>query len=385
MTLGSTGRRLRLDAAGTVHIMEIPIPAIGPDEVLVRTTLSQVSAGTEMNDVRKRRLAPPDQRGEFADQGLGYTTVGIVEKVGANVRDFAVGDRVLGQGNHGSFWTVPYDQAAVDSGLVNSPYLEHVPAGLEDVEVVFASLGDVALHAVRHGKIQLGESVAVHGLGQIGLLAMQLAKLSGAHPLVGVDPEADRRELATRLGATHTVDPMADDAVEAIHRATTIPFAFRDEPAHGLEPGSGADVQIHTTARLEPLNLMFRAAADRGRIVLAGTPSAWPERGPRADIAVDEFLRREVSLVGSYETGMTRPHPYWPWSRARNRAVILDLIARHQLDVKAMVTHVVPHTEAPAMYDMMMAGPAAGTSSTLSGSRTAAADSPRTTPGGDIG
>ena len=102
---------------------------------------------------------------------------------------------------------------------------------------------------------------------------------------------------------------------------------------------------------------MFRAAADRGRIVLAGTPSAWPERGPRADIAVDEFLRREVSLVGSYETGMTRPHPYWPWSRARNRAVVLDLIARHQLDVKAMVTHVVPHTEAPAMYDMMMAGP----------------------------
>ena len=200
MTLGSTGRRLRLDAAGTVHIMEIPIPAIGPDEILVRTTLSQVSAGTEMNDVRKRRLAPPDQRGEFADQGLGYTTVGIVEKVGANVRDFAVGDRVLGQGNHGSFWTVPYDQAAVDSGLVNSPYLEHVPAGLEDVEVVFASLGDVALHAVRHGKIQLGESVAVHGLGQIGLLAMQLAKLSGRILWSGVDPEADRRELATRPG-----------------------------------------------------------------------------------------------------------------------------------------------------------------------------------------
>lgn len=356
MTLGSTGKRLRLDAAGTVHIMDIAIPEVGPGDVLVRTTLSQVSAGTEMNDVRKRRLAAHDKRGQFADMALGYTTVGIVEKVGANIRDFAIGDRVLGQGSHGSFWVVPYDQAAVDSGLVNSPYLEHVPAGLEDVEIVFASLGDVALHAVRHGRIQLGESVAVHGLGQIGLLALQLAKLSGAYPLLGVDPEADRRQLAERLGASHTLDPMADDAIEAIHRATTIPFGFRDEPAHGLEPGSGADIQIHTTARLEPLNLMFRAAADRGRIVLAGTPSAWPERGPRADIAVDEFLRREVTLVGSYETGMTRPHPYWPWSRARNRAVILDLIARRQLDVKAMVTHVVPYTEAPAMYDLMMAG-----------------------------
>ncbi|HVA85524.1 MAG TPA: zinc-binding alcohol dehydrogenase [Candidatus Saccharimonadales bacterium] len=357
MTLGATGTRLLLDPAGQVHVVDVPVPETGPNDILVRTTLSQISAGTEMNDVRKRRLAPASERGQFEDQGLGYTTAGVVERVGANVTSFKPGDRVLGQGNHGSFFVVPWDQATVDAGNVNSPYLDHVPDGLEDVEVVFATLGDVALHAIRHGKIQLGESVAVHGLGQIGLLALQLAKLSGAHPIVGVDPDAERRKMARTLGASHTVDPTATDAVAEIHRATTIPFAFRDEPAHGLEPGSGANVQIHTTARLEPLNLMFQAAADRGRIVLAGTPSAWPERGPRADIAVDEFLRREVSLVGSYETGMTRPHPYWPWSRARNRAVILDLIARRRLDVKPMVSHIVPASDAPKMYDMMMAGP----------------------------
>jgi threonine dehydrogenase-like Zn-dependent dehydrogenase len=357
VTLGATGKRIQLDSAGIVHIIDVPVPEPGANEVLVRTTLSQVSAGTEMNDVRQRRAAAPADRAGFANIGLGYTTVGVVERVGANVRDFAPGDRVLGQGNHGSFWTVPWDQAAVDSGLVNSPFLEKVPDGLEDVEIVFATLGDVALHAVRKGRIQLGDSVAVHGLGQIGLVALQLAKLSGGYPLVGVDPSATRRELATRLGASHTVDALAPDVVAAIHRATTIPFAFKDDQSHGLEPGSGADVQIHTTARLEPLNTMFQAAADRGRIVLAGTPSAWPERGPRADIAVDEFLRREVSLVGSYETGLTRPHPYWPWSRARNRAVILDLIARRQLDVKPMVSHVVRAAEAPAMYDLMHRGP----------------------------
>ena len=77
---------------------------------------------------------------------------------------------------------------------------------------------------------------------------------------------------------------------------------------------------------------------------------------PRANIGVDEFLRREVSLVGSYETGMTRPHPYWPWSRARNRAVILDLIERRQLQVQPLVSHVVPYTDAPAMYDLMHRG-----------------------------
>ena len=355
MALGQTGKRLLLDPAGQVHVIDVPVPDVGPNDVLVRTTLSQVSAGTEMNDVRKRRATGANPA-DFADMGLGYTTVGIVEKVGGNVRDFRPGDRVLGQGNHGSLWLVPWNQADVDAGLVNSPYLEHVPGGMEDVEIVFATLGDVALHAVRHGKIQLGESAAVYGLGQIGLMAVQLCRLNGAYPVLGLDPAPERRRLAETLGATQTFDPSADGVVEAIHDATRIPFAFKDEPSHGLEPGSGVDVQVHMTARLDPMQVMFRAAADRGRIVLGGTPSAWPERGPKASVSVDEFLRREVTLVGSYETGMTRPHPYWPWSRSRNRAVILDLIGRGQLKVRPLVSHVVPYTKAPEMYDLMHRG-----------------------------
>jgi threonine dehydrogenase-like Zn-dependent dehydrogenase len=356
VALGSTGKRLRLDPQGQVHIDDVPIPEIGPNEILVRSTLSQVSAGTEMNDVRKRRRAGANPA-DFADMGLGYTTAGVVEAVGANVTSFRPGDRVLGQPNHASFFTVPWDQEWVDRGNVNSPYLEKIEDGLADEEAVFSSLGDVALHAVRHGQIQLGQSAAVHGLGQIGLLALQLCRLNGAHPVIGVDPSPSRRALAESLGASATVDPTAPDALERLHALTRVAFAFADEPSTGLEPGSGVDFQVHATARLEPLDLMFRAAADRGKIALAGTPSAWPERGPRADIGVDEFLRREVMLVGSYETGMTRPHPYWPWSRARNRAVIRDLIARRQLTVRPLVSHRVPYTRAPEMYDLMHAGP----------------------------
>jgi threonine dehydrogenase-like Zn-dependent dehydrogenase len=355
VTLGTTGKRLLLDPAGKVHVIDVPVPDVGPNDILVRTTLSQVSAGTEMNDVRKRR-APGASPADFADMGLGYTTVGIVEAVGRNVTSFRAGDRVLGQGNHGSFWVVPWDQDWVDKGNVNSPLLETVPDSLEDVDVLFATLGDVALHAVRHGKFQLGESAAVYGLGQIGLLALQLCGLNGAHPLLGIDPSPSRRALAEKLGATATFDATDPDIVAKLHEATRIDFAFQDDQSHGLEPGSSVDVQIHMTARLDPMQTMFEAAADRGRIVLGGTPSAWPERGPKATIGVDQFLRREVLLVGSYQTGMTRPHPYWPWSRARNRAVILDLIARGQLNVRPMVTHVVPYGQAPAMYDLMHAG-----------------------------
>jgi threonine dehydrogenase-like Zn-dependent dehydrogenase len=355
VTLGATGKRILLDPKGTVSLIDVPVPDVGPNDILVRTTTSQVSAGTEMNDVRKRRAAGADPA-DFADMGLGYTTVGIVEKVGGRVTSFKPGDRVLGQGNHGSFWVVPWDQDWVDKGNVNSPYLEHVPANLSDVEIAFASLGDVALHAVRHGNIAIGNSAAVYGLGQIGLVALQLCRINGASPVLGLDPSPSRRALAETLGAAATFDPTAPDVVERIHAATRLGFAYHDEPAHGLEPGSGVDVQIHMTQRLDPIQVMFEAAADRGIIVLGGTPSAWPERGPKANVGVDQFLRREVTLIGSYETGLTRPHPYWPWSRARNRAVVLDLIGRGQLQVKPLVSHVVAATDAPAMYDLMHQG-----------------------------
>src|SRR6476659_7366431 len=110
VTLGATGKRVLLDPKGRVSIIDVPVPDVGQNEILVRTTLSQVSAGTEMNDVRKRR-APGANPAEFADMGLGYTTVGIVESIGANVTSWKPGDRVLGQGNHGSFWVVAWDQS----------------------------------------------------------------------------------------------------------------------------------------------------------------------------------------------------------------------------------------------------------------------------------
>ena len=243
MALGRTGKRLLLDPAGQVHVIDVPVPDVGPNDVLVRTTLSQVSAGTEMNDVRKRRAAGADPA-EFADMGLGYTTVGIVERVGQNVRDFKPGDRVLGQGNHGSFWVVPWNQADVDAGLVNSPYLEHVPDMLEDVEIAFASLGDVALHAVRHGKIQLGESAAVYGLGQIGLMALQLCRLNGAYPVLGLDPAPERRALAEQLGAAWTFDPTADGVVGAktlaSSRITVATKVLFGDPGEQIEAEAGS-------------------------------------------------------------------------------------------------------------------------------------------------
>jgi threonine dehydrogenase-like Zn-dependent dehydrogenase len=307
-----------------------------------------------VNAIRARRSG--GALGGADDLPLGYTSVGVVEAVGSGVAHLAAGDRVLGLGPHASHWlATPAVPGSEDTSAWENDLLL-VPDDVDDVSAAFAILGDVALHAVRRGQIVIGESVAVHGQGVVGLIALRLARLSGAHPLIGVDVVEERLAVSRQYGASHVVNATSQDVAGAIHAATRVPRRFAGAAAAGLEPESGADVQIHATSRIEVVPEMLKAAGDRGRIVVAGATAAWPDPGPTVPLSLDALLRREISVIGSYETGFGVSHPYWPWARSRNRAIVIDLIRRGELDVRPLVTHVVPYIEAPAAYDMLAAG-----------------------------
>jgi threonine dehydrogenase-like Zn-dependent dehydrogenase len=345
----TTGKRLVIDPTGTISVASFDVPTPGPGQILVRTKVTQVSAGSEMNMVRHRRNATAEQRAALAPSGLGYTAVGEVAAVGAGVTDFAPGDHVLCNGNHASHWLITPAAKQDEASIPQQYYIERVPAGVSDTEACFAILGDVALHGVRLAQLQIGESVAIHGLGVVGLLTLQLCRLSGGHPLIGVDLVESRMAQAKALGADHLVDARAEDVVAQIRSLTQIPFRWRGA-LPGLEPGAGAEVQLHCTSYIGNYPTLIRAAADRGRIILVGATAG------SVAIESQELFRRELTLRGSYQTGMIDPYPYWPWSRARNRHVMLDLIARKQIEVNGLVSHIVPHTEAPALYDLMAQG-----------------------------
>jgi len=344
----SNGQRIILEATGKIRIGSFELPRPGPHDILVRTRLTQVSAGTEVNAIRARRSGAP--LGEGGDVPLGYTSVGVVDAVGSEVKGLVPGDRVLGEGPHASHWLVS-QAATTEQGLLP------VPDEVDDAWAAFAILGDVALHAVQRARITLGESVAVHGQGVVGLIALRLARLSGAHPLIGVDVVDERLRVSKLYGASHVVNAASQDVAAYIQAATPAPRRFAGVAAAGLEPTSGADVQIHATSRIDVVPQIVQAAADRGRIVIAGATAAWPDPGPSVPLSLDVLLRREISVVGSYETGFAVSHPYWPWARSRNHATVIDLIRRGELDVRPLISHVVPYTEAPAIYDMLAAGP----------------------------
>jgi threonine dehydrogenase-like Zn-dependent dehydrogenase len=341
----NTGQRIVLEAAGKIRLESFEVPRPGRRDVLVRTRLTQVSAGTEVNAIRARRSGA--LLGEASKLPLGYTSVGVVEAVGPEVTGLAPGDRVLGEGPHASHWLATQG---------SEQDLLRIPDRVEDVSAAFAILGDVALHAVRRARIQIGESVAVHGQGVVGLIALRLARLSGAYPLIGVDVRDERLGVSKLFGASHQVNAAVEDVAAAIHAATPVPRRFTGAAAAGLEPTSGADVQIHATSRIDVVPQMLQAAADRGRMVIAGATAAWPDPGPSVPLSLDVLLRREISVVGSYETGFATSHSYWPWSRSRNHAIIIDLIRRGELDVRPLISHIVPYSEAPRIYDMLAAG-----------------------------
>jgi threonine dehydrogenase-like Zn-dependent dehydrogenase len=194
----------------------------------------------------------------------------------------------------------------------------------------------VALHGVRRAALQLDESVAVFGAGVVGQLTLQLARLSGAYPTVAVDLDPVRLGLARELGATHNVDASAQDAVQGVQEATG---------------GPGADTVFHCSANAQLLQTTLSAAAPRGTVVLTGSAPG------TAEIRLQpELLRRELTVVGNYESGLVTPHPYWPWTRQRNRAVCYRLIASGQLRVDPLLSHVAPPGEAQGLYRMIAAG-----------------------------
>jgi threonine dehydrogenase-like Zn-dependent dehydrogenase len=309
-----------------VEIESFAVPTPSAKQVLVRNTHTQVSAGSEMNFLRHGAQAY-GFKDSVSRISIGYMAVGRVAQVGADVAGFAVGDRVVTGGNHASHTLVDLSTPA---------FIEKIPDGVSDEVAGFIALGDVALHGIRRASLQIDESVAVFGAGMVGQLTVQFARLSGTSPIIVVDLIDARLEKAQRSGATHIVNAGRDNAVQAIR---------------ALTGGVGAETVFHCTQIANILQQLLECAAERATLVLTGSPP-----GTATIRLQEELLRREITIVGNYEAGLMQTHAYWPWTRQRNRRACLRLLSEGQLRFDHLITHVVPYTDAPEIFEMMLRG-----------------------------
>src|SRR4029453_14646563 len=190
-------------------LREYEEPELRLRQIRIRTEFASPKHGTEMvgyrNEPSARRSYDPEWGGMIPRPGedgprnfqLGNMAVGVVTEVGPDVTRFGVGDRVFGH--------LPIREThTLDEGAVDL-----LPGGLDPEEVVCLDPAVMAL-AMRDASIRLGDQVAIFGLGAIGLMAVQMARIAGADRVVGVDPIEARRDVAKALGADTALDPLAD-------------------------------------------------------------------------------------------------------------------------------------------------------------------------------
>jgi threonine dehydrogenase-like Zn-dependent dehydrogenase len=326
VTMTTTGRQLifRSDHRIDVEEFEVPDPEAG--QVLVETEFTHVSAGTEMNFFRLNPAGGPLVR-----EKLGYMQVGTVAAVGPGAAEYAVGDRVVTNAFHQSHWIVDLDPAATSPN--GSGYIERVPVGVPGEQAGFITLGDVALHGLRRAQPQIDQSGAVIGCGMVGQLVIQLARVAGMHPIVAVDLVEARLERARVSGATHLVDSQTEDMVAAVREATG---------------GAGAEIVFPCAPVPTILQPALEMAAKRGTVSLVASIPGTAEIGLQV-----ELLRKELSIIGTYEADMMTPTVYWPWTRPRNRRAILRMLQDGRMSFEHLITHVVPYTEAERMFAAM--------------------------------
>jgi predicted dehydrogenase len=349
--------------SGEVAVYDVPAPELQKGGILVRTAYSAISSGTEKATVETGRksllgkaMARPDlvkQVIEYARSNglaaahqkvqtrlntltaLGYSCSGLVLE--ASSAGFQPGDRV----------------ACAGSGYASHCEVNFVPANLavlvpENVGLQAASLttiGAIAVQGVRQANVTFGETVAVIGVGLVGVLAMQVLRAAGCR-VIAIDVSADRAAQAITLGAhlgLSTSDPSLEAAVASFSRY-------------------GVDAALITAATksAEPLDLAAKLLRDRGRISVIGDVGMGVSRA--------NMYRKEISLVmsrsygpGRYdpryeEGGQDYPIGFVRWTEKRNMESFLDLLSSGALQVEPLLAHLFPVEEGEKAYAAVEAG-----------------------------
>jgi predicted dehydrogenase/threonine dehydrogenase-like Zn-dependent dehydrogenase len=341
---------------GETILEELPAPQVKKGHVLIQTTKSLVSLGTERmlvefgksNLISKARQQPdkvkmvldkiktdglmPTLEAVFNKLGeplpLGYCNVGKVIEVGEGVSEFKIGDRVASNGAHAEFVNVP-------KNLVAS-----IPDNVTDEQAAFTVIGSIGLQGIRLCEPTLGETVVVTGLGLIGLITAQLLKANGCH-VIGIDFDQSKLDLASSWGID-TINPKnGEDPVKSVMQMTD---------------GVGADAVIITasTSSNEVISQAAQMSRQRGRIVLVGVIGL--------NINRTEFYQKELTFQvscsygpGRYDDnyeqrGQDYPLPFVRWTEKRNFETILNSISRQFIEVDSMISEVIELEDYKKIY-----------------------------------
>ncbi len=345
---------------GKTTVEEIPIPTPREGQALVKVSASLVSAGTERMvvefaekslvgkarsrpdlvkqtlDKAKREGVIPTVQAVFnrLDQpmALGYSSAGTIVALGKNMQGFKIGQRVAcaggGYASHAEYNVVPRN------------LLTPLPKNVDFESAAFTTLGAIALHGFRLAEPQLGENVAIIGLGLLGLLTIQMAAAAGCNVL-GIDLDPKRVALAAALGLDTVQRAQAESASQSFT----------------ANRGFDAIIICADTSSNDPVELAGVIARDRARIVATGAVGL--------NIPRKIYYEKELAFINSRsygpgrydssyeENGNDYPIGYIRWTEGRNFQAVVDLLASRKLKVESLITHRFPIGQGAKAYEVI--------------------------------
>lgn len=345
---------------GKSTVEDVPVPTPRPEQALIKVEASLVSAGTERMVVEfaekslvGKARSRPDLVRQVLDKArreglvntaqaafsrldqpmaLGYSSAGTIIALGTEMQGFRVGQRVACAGGgyavHAEYNVVPRN------------LLTPLPDRVDFESAAFTTLGAIALHGFRLAETQIGENVAVIGMGLLGLLTAQIAVAAGCNVL-GIDVDSDRITLASSLGLHAVRREEAEDAAVAFTSSR----------------GFDAVLICADTSSNDPVELAGVIARDRGRVVATGAVGLTIPR--------KVYYEKEISFINSRSYGPGRYDPqyeefgndypigYVRWTEGRNFEAVVDLMAKGQLSVKPLITHRFDIADATKAYEVI--------------------------------
>ena len=330
-------KSLLLSEYNHLEVTDMPLPAVGPEEVLVRVETCGI-CGSDVHgyDGSSGRRIPPIV--------MGHEAAGTVESAGSDVRGFAAGDRV-------TFDSTVYCGACpfCASGDVNlcdnrqvigvscGDYRRHgafaefvvvpqrilypLPASISFAEAAMLEAVSVALHAVRISEARGGETALVIGAGMIGLLTLQAARAAGCAQVFVSDVDATRLSLANQVGADRTLHASGGELLTEIHKLTG---------------GRGVDIVYEAVGRNETVASAIDCARKGGTVTLVGNIT------PEVKLPLQKVVSRQIRLQGSCASSGEYPQA-------------IELIASGKIQVKPLITAVASLEEGPRWFERLHA------------------------------
>lgn len=307
----------------SVESQEMPEPA--SDEVLIQTDRTLISTGTELTILADEANADSTWA-EITDYPFipGYNNVGTVVEIGDAVETVDVGQRVATTGSHIAY-TVAKESTC-----------RPIPSNVSTDEAVFFTIAEIVMNGIRRGELTWGETAAVYGLGLLGQLAVRFCHIAGARPVVGIDLATERTSYLPDCPGISGIDPTESSPDEFVRTATGDRLA---------------DIVFEVTGNPDAIPDELDVLREQGRLVVLSSP-----RGQTTFDFHDHCNAPSYHIIGAHNSSHPAvATPRNPWTQQRHAELFFDYLAEGTLSVSPLISHQHHYTEAPALYEKLLA------------------------------